>query len=56
VIPAWRLPQSGDRAVNSTDDSGQVNLWSATPPVWLKLGMLLLNLLVWLDAAWRLAA
>jgi hypothetical protein len=33
-----------------------VNLQGAMPPVWIKLGMLLLNLVVWLDAAWRLAA
>jgi hypothetical protein len=47
--------KAGMLSENCADDSTQVNLWSATPPVWVKLGMLLLNLIVWVDTAWRMA-
>lgn len=37
------------------DDSSDVNVHGPIPTLWVKLGMLFLNLVVWLDAAWRLA-
>jgi hypothetical protein len=37
------------------DDSSGVNVHGAVPMLWVKLGMLLLNLAAWLSAAWRLA-
>jgi hypothetical protein len=37
------------------DDSSGVNVHGGIPTLWMKLGMLVLNLVVWLDAAWRLA-
>ena len=36
------------------DDSSGVNVHGTMPTLWVKLGMLFLNLAVWLDAAWRL--
>jgi hypothetical protein len=40
---------------NSADDSGSVNPSGLMPPIWVKLAMLLLNLMVWLSVALRLA-
>jgi hypothetical protein len=40
---------------NFPDDSSGVNVQGALPLLWVKLGMLFLNLVVWLDAAARLA-
>lgn len=37
------------------DDSGSVNVHGLAPPIWVKLGMLFLNLVVWVSAALRLA-
>jgi len=37
------------------DDSIDVNVHAWVPTVWVKLGMLFLNLAVWLEAAARLA-
>lgn len=38
-----------------TDDSGPVNVHSTMPTLWVKVAMLLLNLVVWMNAAARLA-
>jgi hypothetical protein len=38
------------------DDSSEVKVHGIIPARWLTLGMLLLNLAVWLDAAARLAS
>ena len=40
---------------NFADDSSDVNVHAWVPTVWVELGMLLLNLAVWLEAATRLA-
>ena len=40
---------------NFADDSCVVNVHGWMPTVWVKVGMLLLNLAVWLEAAARLA-
>jgi hypothetical protein len=37
------------------DDSSEVNVHGVVPIAWIKLAMLLLNLLVWIDAAAQLA-
>jgi len=37
------------------DDSGDVNVHGTIPTAWVELGMLLLNLVVWLNAAAVLA-
>lgn len=37
------------------DDSSGVNVHGTAPTLWMKLGMLFLNLAAWLSAAWRLA-
>lgn len=42
-------------AGNFADDSSGVNVHAWVPTVWVKLGMLFLNLAVWLEAAARLA-
>jgi hypothetical protein len=39
----------------SIDDSSDVNVHGIIPARWLTLGMLFLNLVVWLDAAAQLA-
>jgi hypothetical protein len=41
--------------VNFADDSSDVNVHGWMPTVWVELGMLFLNLVVWLEAAARLA-
>lgn len=38
------------------DDSDEVNVHGLMPTVWIEVGMLLLNLAVWLEAGARLAA
>jgi hypothetical protein len=38
------------------DDSSDVNVHGTMPALWVKLAMLLLNLVVWINAAVRLAA
>ena len=40
---------------NFPDDSSGVNVHGAFPLLWVKLGMLFLNLVVWLNAAVQLA-
>jgi hypothetical protein len=40
---------------NFADDSSGVNVRAWMPTVWVEVGMLLLNLAVWLEAAARLA-
>jgi hypothetical protein len=37
------------------DDSSGVNVHGALPIAWVKVGMLLLNLVVWIDAAAQIA-
>jgi len=49
----YRKP--GTHAQGISDDSREVNVHGAIPARWLTLGMLLLNLAVWLDAAAQLA-
>lgn len=39
---------------NPFDDSGVVNVHGTIPAVWVKVAMLLLNLVVWLNAVVRL--
>jgi hypothetical protein len=46
--------ESGMRAAKDVDDSSVVNVHGAIPTAWLKVAMLSLNLVVWLDAAVRL--
>lgn len=41
---------------NLFDDSGGVDIHRAMQTLWVKLAMLLLNLVVWLDAAVQLAS
>lgn len=38
-----------------SDDSTRVNVHVTLPTFWVKLGMLFLNLVVWVDAAVQLA-
>jgi hypothetical protein len=40
---------------NFADDSSAVNVRGWKPTLWVELGMLFLNLAVWLEAAARLA-
>lgn len=47
--------KAGIRAANFADDSSVVNVHGGMPTVWVELGMLFLNLVVWLEAAARLA-
>lgn len=37
-----------------TDDSSAVNIHGTVPTLWLKLSMVFLNLVVWVDAAVQL--
>lgn len=48
--------KAGMGVANFPDDSGEVNVHAWMPTVWVEMGMLLLNLAVWLEAASRLAA
>jgi len=50
----YRKP--GIHAQGIFDDSSGVNVHGIIPARWLTLGMLLLNLAVWLDAAAQLAS
>jgi hypothetical protein len=45
----------GIRCLSALDDSSGVNVHGAFPTAWVKLAMLLLNFLVWVDAAARVA-
>lgn len=47
--------KAGIFTANFADDSSDVNVHAWMPTVWVELGMLLLNLAVWLEAAARLA-
>lgn len=47
--------KAGIHAANFADDSSVVNVHGWMPTVWVELGMLFLNLVVWLEAAARLA-
>jgi hypothetical protein len=47
--------KAGMFAANSADDSSEVNVRGWKPTLWAELGMLFLNLVVWLEAAARMA-
>lgn len=47
--------KAGICTANFADDSGEVNVHGWIPALWIELGMLFLNLVVWLEAAIRLA-
>jgi len=47
--------KAGMGTANFADDSSVVNVHAWMPTVWVEVGMLLLNLAVWLEAAARLA-
>lgn len=47
--------KAGIFTANFADDSSGVNVHAWMPTVWVELGMLFLNLVVWLEAAGRLA-
>lgn len=49
-----QLPQSGDGAANFADDSSEVNVRGWMPTVWVEVGVLFLDLAVWLEVAARL--
>jgi hypothetical protein len=49
------LPQSGMGSQRFLVDSSGVNVHGTIPVRWVTLAMLLLNLVVWLDAAAQLA-
>jgi hypothetical protein len=51
--PIYR--KAGIYAQGISDDSSEVSVHGIIPARWLTLGMLLLNLAVWLDAAAQLA-
>lgn len=51
--PIYR--KAGMAAQASFVDSSGVNVHGALPTAWVKLAMLLLNLLVWIDAAAQVA-
>jgi len=48
--------KAGIGTANFADDSAGVNVHGWMPAVWVEVGMLLLNLAVWLEAGVRLAA
>jgi len=48
--------KAGIHAQGVSDDASEVNVHGLIPARWLTLGMLLLNLAVWLDAAAQLAS
>lgn len=50
----YRKP--GMCAQATSDDSSHVNVHGAFPATWVKLAMLALNLVVWLDAAAQVAS
>lgn len=47
--------KAGICTANFADDSSGVNVHAWMPTAWVELGMLFLNLAVWLEAAARLA-
>lgn len=47
--------KAGIGTANFPDDSSGVNVHGAMPLRWIQWGMLLLNLVVWIDAAAKLA-
>ena len=47
--------KAGMSAANFSDDSSDVNVHDVMPAIWVRRGMLFLNLVVWFDAAWQLA-
>jgi hypothetical protein len=47
--------KAGIYTANFADDSSDVNVHGWKPTAWVELGMLFLNLAVWLEAAARLA-
>lgn len=51
--PIYRKAGMGAQAFFA--DSSGVNVHGALPTAWVKLAMLLLNLLVWIDAAAQVA-
>lgn len=51
-----RYLKAGICTANFADDSDEVNVHGLMPTVWVEMGMLLLNLAVWLEAGARLAA
>ncbi len=46
---------AGMASEHFADDSSDVNVHAWVPTIWVELGMLFLNLAVWLEAAARLA-
>jgi len=54
---SWRpiYLKAGMGTANFADDSSVVNVHGWMPTVWVELGMLFLNLVVWVEAAARLA-
>jgi len=56
LLPPSRIYlKAGMGIANFPDDSSGVNVHAWMPTVWVEVGMLLLNLAVWLEAAARLA-
>jgi hypothetical protein len=55
VQPRRIYRKAGIHGQRISDDSSSVNVHGIIPARWLTLGMLLLNLVVWLDAAVQLA-
>jgi hypothetical protein len=53
--PPRNYRKAGIHAQGLPDDSSDVNVHGIIPARWLTLGMLFLNLVVWLDAAAQLA-
>ena len=47
--------KAGMSAQANFDDSSGVNVHGALPVTWVKVGMLLLNLVVWIDAGAQIA-
>jgi hypothetical protein len=47
--------KAGMGSAKSADDSSAVNVHAWKPSLWVELGMLVLNLAVWFEAAARLA-
>lgn len=54
-MPCLGYLKAGMGSGNFADDSSGVNVHGWRPILWIELGMLFLNLAVWLEAAARLA-
>jgi hypothetical protein len=55
-VTSLALLQTGDSIIRRLDDKRRVNAQSTLPTAYLIAAVLLADLLVWLDAAMRLAA